>query len=209
MHRIAHCVVRYVCWIVCSFFVWIRKGKDIVRISERDSPLSSSNIAFTFLSRNFVPRSIEQQHTLEFLISPRLCSAFVEIRVNDISYIFFFSADITSRFLSLQVAMIPQVSESIFNVENSVVVPASCIFKNSINKMRIWFLDTIRPLSLLPRHMYKEQRKQNVNMIPVVISYSSSFNLAFFFFLLSSSSSFSSSNFTPPFQSPLSFSSSS
>jgi hypothetical protein len=45
-------------------------------------------------------------------------------------------------------------------------------------------------------------------MIPVVISYSSSFNLAFFFFLLSSSSSFSS-NFTPPFQSLLSFSSSS
>ena len=112
-------------------------------------------------------------------------------KVNDISYIFFFSADITSTFLWLQVAMIPQVSESIFNVENSVVVPASCIFKNSINKMRIWFLDTIRPLSLLPRHMYKEQRKQNVNMIPVVISYSSSFNLAFFF-LLSSSSSFSS-----------------
>jgi len=113
-------------------------------------------------------------------------------KVNDISYIFFFSANITSRFLWLQVAMIPQVSESIFNVENSVVVPASCIFKNSINKMRIWFLDTIRPLSLLPHHMYKEQRKQNVSMIPVVISYSSSFNLAFFFFLLSSSSSFSS-----------------
>ena len=88
--------------------------------------------------------------------------------------------------------MIPQVSESIFNVENSVVVPASCIFKDSINKMRIWFLDTIHPLSLLPHHMYKEQRKQNVSMIPVVISYSSSFNLAFFFFLLSSSSSFSS-----------------
>ena len=62
-------------------------------------------------------------------------------KVNDISYIFFFSANITSTFLWLQVAMIPQVSESIFNVENSVVVPASCIFKNSINKMRIWFLD--------------------------------------------------------------------
>ncbi len=98
----------------------------------------------------------------------------------------------TSRFLWLQVAIVSQVSESIFNVENSVVVPASCIFKNSINKMRIWFLDTIRPISLLPHHMYKEQRKQNVSMIPVVISYSSSFNLAFFFFLLSSSSSFSS-----------------
>ena len=55
--------------------------------------------------------------------------------------------------------------------------------KKSVNKMRICSLDTMHPLSLLPQ--------QDVNIIPVVIS-----------FLLSSSSSFSS-NFPPPFLSLL------
>ncbi len=43
--------------------------------------------------------------------------------------------DITGTFSRLQVAMIPQFIESIFNVMNYVVFPASCILKNSVNKM--------------------------------------------------------------------------
>ena len=96
------------------------------------------------------------------------------------SNIFYLSVDITWTFSWLPT--IPQLSESIFNVVNCIVVPASCILKNSVCK----YAPSTPFIHFLCFHIIDTKNSVNKTWIWFLSSFYSSFNLAFFFLLSSS-----------------------